>query len=437
LLNTGFSLRGIGLVVAASCLQGAWAGQLKAGAGKASITPTADVFPYVAQGERDFVGVHDDVFARALVLDDGAHRVAIVALEVTAVPDPKQMTTSVAEIVGTPSTNVIVVATHTHEVPLFSYHGGTPSPTQQREIERVRQGALEASREAVSHLQPARVSFARGEAWVNINNGEQAGLKTAFDPKGPSDKTLDVLRVESQSGDPIAMLVNYATHAEVMFRSVTKDSGYEVSGDIPGAVSRMLEGQPYGAPVVLYSSGAEGDQLPLFKSLQQAGLFPAKDEGSAGWALLDVQSRRLASAVAQLTSTMHPGDSDVHLNAESSSVICPGQHLKLDRDTGKATVEDRPPVSIPIGAIRINDIALGAVGGDVATEIGTAIRTASPIPHTMIITMLAGSVGYILPDASYAHPGHGLSGSPLKAGCAEHALSEGMVQLLSARPRQN
>ena len=437
MLNTGFSLRVIGLVVAANCLQGAWAGQLKAGAGKASITPTADVFPYVAQGERDFVGVHDDVFARALVLDDGAHRVAIVALEVTAVPDPKQMTTSVAEIVGAPSTNVLVVATHTHEVPLFSYHGGTPSPTQQREIERVRQGALEASREAVSHLRPARVSFARGEAWVNVNNGEQAGLKAAFDPKGPSDKTLDVLRVVSQSGDPIAILMNYATHAEVMFRSVTRDNGYEVSGDIPGAVSRMLEGQPYAAPVVLYSSGAEGDQLPLFKSLQPAGLFPVNDERAAGWALLDVQSRRLASAVAQLTSTMPPGDSDVHLDAESSAVACPGQHFKLDRDTGKATVEDRPPVSIPISAIRINDIALGAVGGDIATNIGAAIRTASPVPHTMIITMLAGSVGYILTDASYEHPGHGLAGSPLKAGCAEHALSEGMAQLLSARPKQN
>ena len=434
--NTRFSLTVIGLAVAASCLPGAWAGQLKAGAGKASITPTTEVFPYVAQGERDFVGVHDDVFARALVLDDGVRRVAIVALEVTAVPDPQQMTTSIAQIVGVPPVNVLVVATHTHEVPLFSYHGGAPSPTQAREIERVRQGALEASREAVSGLQPARISFARGEAWVNTNNGEQAGLKTAFDPKGPSDKTLDVLRVESQTGDPIAILVNYATHAEVMFRSVTKDSGYEVSGDIPGAVSRLLEGKPYGAPVVLYSSGAEGDQLPVFKSLQPAGQIAAEDEGSEGWALLDVQSRRLASAVAQLTSTMSPGESDVHLDSESSSVTCPGQHLKLDRDTGKANVEERPPVSIPIAAIRINGIALAAIGGDVASDIGTAIRAASPVPHTMIITMLAGSVGYILPDASYAHPGHGLAGSPLKAGCAEHALSEGMAQLLSARPKQ-
>jgi hypothetical protein len=419
------------LSLAAGFLPSIWAGQLKAGAGKASITPPVDVFPYAAPGERDFVGVHDDVFARALVFDDGAHRAAIVMLEVTAVPEPEQTAKSIAEIVGVPVADVIVAATHTHEVPLFSYHGDTPNPVQAREINRVRQGALEACRAAVAQLQPARISFARGEAWVNVNNGELAGLKTAYDPKGPSNKTLDVLRVESLTGNPIALLVNYATHAEVMFRSVTRSTGYEVSGDIPGAVSRMLEGQPYGAPVVLFSAGAEGDQLPLFKSLQLPGQLPASDEGSAGWALLDVQARRLASAVVELVRAMKQGASDVEIHTASGTVTCPGQHRTLDRNTGEMTVEDRPPVSIPLTAIRMNDIALAAVGGDIASDIGAVLRTASPVPHTMVVTMLAGSVGYVLTDASYAHPGHGLAGSSLKSGCAEHALVQGMGQLLS------
>jgi hypothetical protein len=435
LKRTRIFLTVVAVATVASFLPAVWAGQLRGGAGKASITPPADVFPYVAQGERDFVGIHDEVFARALVLDDGERRAAIVTLEVTAVPDAEQMTKSVAEIVGVPVSNVIVAATHTHNVPLFSYHGGTPNPIQAREIERVRQGALDATRAALSHLQPARISFARGEAWANINNGEQAGFKTAFDPEGPSNKTLDVIRVESQGGEPIAILVNYATHGEVMFRSATKNNGYEVSGDIPGAVSRMLEGQTFGAPIVLYSSGAEGDQLPLFKSLQPAGQLPATDEGAAGWALLDVQARRVASAAAELITTMQPGASDVDLYAASNTVSCPGQHLKIDHDTGKVTVEDRPPVSIPISMIRINDIAIAGISGDVASQIGAAIRVASPVAHTMVVTMLAGSVGYILTDANYTHPGHNLAGSPLKSGCAERALTDGMVRLLSTQPK--
>ena len=424
--------KAIGLALLACLAPAAWAGQLRAGAGKVSITPADDVFPYVAQGERDFVGVHDEVFARALVLDDGRRRAVIVMLEVTAVPDAQRMMESVAEAAGVPVANVVVAATHTHEVPLFSYHGGVPNPSQAREIDRLRRGALEACRAAVAHLEPARVSSARGEAFVNINNGEQAGLKTAFDPKGPSDKTLDVMRVESPSGDPIAILVNYASHAEVMFRSVTKNNGYEVSGDIPGAVSRLLEGKSYGAPVVLYSSGAEGDQLPLFKSLQPAGQLPQNDEGSAGWALLDAQARRLASAVAQLVAAMPSGVSDVEIHANSASVTCPGQRHKVDRNTGDVTVEDSPTVSIPISTVRINDVAIAGIGGDIASDIGTAVRKASPVTHTMVVTMLAGSVGYILTDASYAHPGHGLAGSPLKSGCAEQALVHGSVHLLSS-----
>jgi hypothetical protein len=45
--------------------------------------------------------------------------------------------------------------------------------------------------------------------------------------------------------------------------------------------------------------------------------------------------------------------------------------------------------------------------------------------------MIAGSIGYIFPDASYVHPGHGLLGSPLKAGCAEKAIVGGLKPLLT------
>ncbi len=71
----------------ASLAAGAQAGQLRAGAARAEITPGKEVFPYTAKGERSFVGVHDPVYARALILDDGQNRAVIVAVEVTAIPD--------------------------------------------------------------------------------------------------------------------------------------------------------------------------------------------------------------------------------------------------------------------------------------------------------------------------------------------------------------
>ena len=419
---------GTGLVVTAH------AGDLRAGAAKISITPTADEFPYTVPREKSFVGVHDLVYARALVLDDGATRVAVVVAEVEAIPEPKRLLAEVAQALGVPESHVMLSASHTHESLTVFIHGGELTAVQREEIDHVRNGVLQAVREAAAHLRPARISFGRSQAYVNINNGEQAGLTNTRDATGPSDKTLDVVRVDSTTGEPIAMVVNYATHAEAMFRSVTKDGGYEVSGDIPGAVSRMIEENPAGAPVVLYTAGAEADQKPLFESLQPAvGNLPAADEGIGGWAVLDVMSRSVAAAVFDAMSRMPPGTSNVKLQASASTVTCPGGHIRIDNKSHEVTLEERPPVAIPVSTIRINDIALVGVGGDLGSKIGQEIRSASPARNTVVVTQMAGAIGYILADESYQHPGHGVAGSPLKAGCVELALPGAIAGLLRSQ----
>jgi hypothetical protein len=437
--------------MATSILATAYAGQLRAGAARVSITPTADQFPYIIGREKPFVGTHDDVYARALVLDDGATRVAFVVVEAVSVPDPKHVETDVAQAAGVPESNLILCASHTHESLTTFIHGTNLIPSQLEEIEHVRAGAVEAARQAVAHLEPAAIAFGRGEAYVNINNGEQAGLTSWFDPKGPSDKTLDVIRVESASGQPIAMLVSYATHAETMYRSVTKDGGYEVSGDIPGAVSRMLEKNPAGVPVVLFMPPAEADQLGIFKSLQPAvDKLPQADEGAAGWALVDEMARRLTIAVIDTEGKMPPAVSNVTIQAATSTVTCPGRVRPTgpppgppaggqaqgaaggppQGESGEPPQGEPAPVVIRLSTVRIGDIAFAGVAGDMGTKIGQEIRAASPVKNTIVISQLAGAVGYIMPDDSYAHPGHGVSGSPLKAGCAEHSIPKGVAALL-------
>jgi hypothetical protein len=420
-----------GLVLCCGGIEAAWAGELRAGAAKISITSTPDEFPYQVLRELPFVGVHDNIFARALVLDDGQRRVVLVSVETTAVPFPEQVVKAVAGAANVPVSNVMVAASHTHVVPLVFYHGHDITPTQQREIDRLQQGAVQATRDAVAHLQPARIAAGRGEAFVNINNGEEANLKSWANPLGSSDKTLDLVRVNGADGSPIALLVNYATHGEVMFRSVTKNGGYEETGDLPGAASRILEGQTAAAPVVLFTSAAEGDQLPLFKSLQPDAELPGADEGAGGWGVLDLLARRLSASVITTLGGMKPGVSEVRIGAVSGSVSCPGQHYQRDSN-GKVTSTDTAPVSIPLSVIRINDIALAGVGADLASNIGKAIKSASPVKQTSVVTMIAGSVGYVLNDASYVQPGHGAMGSPVKPGCAQRALSDGVARLLTS-----
>lgn len=424
----------VGLATLATGLGSANAGELRAGAAKVSITPPASDFPFTAGREKPMVGIHDDVYARALVLDDGAKRIALVMLEATTVVEPEAVVSRVARELGVPESQIMVAATHTHNVLSTSYHGGTPAPVHARDIERMKQGAVMSVRQAAAALQPARIASGRGEAWMNVNNGERLGSGKAADHNGPSDKSLDVIRVQTAAGAPLALVVNYAQHAEVMFRSVTKNGGYEISGDFPGAMSQLLEAKGDVAPVVLFTAGAEGDQLSLFKSLQPAGRLPEADEGAAGWALLNVQARRVAESALDVIASMPAGQTQARLAAATGVATCPGQRMRRDNQTGKISVEEKPPVNIPLSMLRINDIVLAGVAGDVGTEIAMAFKKASPLAHSTMVSMTAGAVGYILPDSMYEHPGHGVFGSPLKQGCAQKAIVDGLVQLIKKNP---
>ena len=430
------------LIFAVNLELAAHAGQLLAGAARISITPSADEFPCDGPGNRKFVGVHDDVYVRVLVLDDGKQRIGLVILDQTKVPSSLDLVKAVAQELAVPESHVLVSATHTHNVPLVSYNGGTPNKVQQTELEHLQQAAVAAARQAKAQLQPARIAFARGEAWVNenggsylspTNSGKMEAQEDIYFPQRPSDKSVDVVRVESLKGEPLALLLNYATHGEVMFRSVTKDNGYEISGDLPGAVAHLLEGSSAAAPIVLFTSGAEADQLPLFKSLQPTGKLGAADEGAGGWALLDAQARRLANSVLDSLADMQPGVADVQLSASAGTVTCPGKYVSNPHESAPADTAV-PLVKIPISIFRINDIALAGVGGDVASEIGQRFKKASPLAHTTFISMMAGDIGYILTDAIYEDKSlgenHGVGKSPLKSGCAEPAIIQGLLGLI-------
>jgi hypothetical protein len=438
----------LAIILSGMLLTAAHAGQLLAGAARVSITPGAEEFPYEGPDGYQFVGVHDKIYTRALVLDDGSQRVAIVIIDATRVPRPDEILGALARELVVPEHNLLVAASHTHDVPLAIYNGGEPNPVQLKEIERIEEAAVQAVRQARAQLQSARIAFVRGEAWVSMNGGNyqqvdengngrmQDGL---YFPEDPSDKSLDLLRLENLEGEALALLVNYPTHGEVMFKSITREGGYEVSGDLPGAVARLLEEHPAGAPVVLFTSPAEANQRPLYQAVQHADKWLDRvDPGDAGWVILDVQARRLATSVLDTLAGMPAGISDVKLNASAGTAVCPGKEKFAQPNE---TSEEVPPVSIPLSMIRINDIALAGVGGDVANEIGQHFKEASSLADTTLISMTAGYIGYIMSDHYYEDRGHGISSgvakSPLQSGCAESAIIKGLLDLMEKNRRED
>ena len=81
---------------------------LRAGAAKVDVTPSP--LP------RNTLGVHDRLYARAIVLDNGAATAALITLDAGSVSDAtwQAVTQQLASELGIPATHVMLTATHTH-----------------------------------------------------------------------------------------------------------------------------------------------------------------------------------------------------------------------------------------------------------------------------------------------------------------------------------
>jgi neutral ceramidase len=196
---------------------------------------------------------HERVYARAIVLDNGASRAALISLEGSQNEWPSTSKLVAAEL-NCPLANIIMSSTHTHS---GATAGGAPPASAPPS-----QAVLDAVRQAKAKMQPARVGFGTGTMYLSVN-------RDAIDPTtrkwtqysnqdAPSDKTVSVLTFFKPTGEPIAVYVNYAIHP--IDGCVL---GF-ISGDFPGAMSRYVE-KAFGDNVIVgFTQGASGDQNPLY-----------------------------------------------------------------------------------------------------------------------------------------------------------------------------
>src|SRR5438445_12540518 len=118
---------------------------IRAGVGRELLRPPSGI-AMAGYGRRlgRSTGVHDNIAAQALVLDDGATRVAIVGVDVLAfgLRLADQIARRVEERSGIPALNILIAATHTHSGPLFNIHatpGPGAKPSEDRDLEWERQ----------------------------------------------------------------------------------------------------------------------------------------------------------------------------------------------------------------------------------------------------------------------------------------------------------
>jgi hypothetical protein len=419
-------------------------GALRAAAARIDYTPPSTQLP------GNFTGVLDPIFVRTLVLDNGRSRAALVAIDAGAIPGDlyDRVSARAAAELDIPASQLLMSASHTHSVP-FRLDAG---------VEEV---ILRGLRDSIARLQPARVAWGTGVSHINVN-------RDRIDPDtqrwwegpnydGPSDKTVAVVRVETQAGAPIAVYYNYAVHGVI---TGTLDM---ISGDIPGAASRYVEESLGGDAVALWTSGAAGDQNPIYfdqtyelreiriadyakrgedisNSMPPGG--QGMDRSNPRVQLLMDQQKRMNEALGQMLGeevlhVMREGlersSDDATLRGAQASFSCPARRRTDSGRAGTAgTYEDAGEVAIGLGALRIGDVYIGTVNAEVYNTIAQRLKRESPFKHTMMATLTNGmaQTGYIPSDEAFGFEVFTVLSSRLKPGCAEAGIVNGLLALM-------
>jgi hypothetical protein len=185
------------------------------------------------QNRRPAQGVHDDLWARAMVLDDGHTRLALVVLDAIGFGHDEviRVRRMLSETAGVDY--VIVTSTHTHEAPdLLGLWGESEyqSGVDPAYMALVRKQAARVVEDAVAALRPAVLRFAEEPA---------AAADLVMDSRPPMvpDPGMQLLRaVDAETGQPLGTLVQWANHPET-----TWSGNLLLSSDFPHFLREGME----------------------------------------------------------------------------------------------------------------------------------------------------------------------------------------------------
>ena len=402
-------------------------GSLLAGAARIDITPQ-DLTGLTNLWRHPFEGVHDPIYVRALVVDNGINSAAIVAADLVEFGDTSELRKQIEKEIGIPTEHIIITASHDHNAPRVGTV--TPGATAQKGgsataiyTEQVYAKIIDALRQAKAAMQPARVGLGKGTADVNTNRNQftAEGWGMGSNPDGPSDKTVWVIKFESLAGEPLALLINYAVHSVFI-----GPENRLVTGDLAGAVERHVEQFYQDEVVALWTIGPAGDQNPKYLDHD-----PDHRKNEADYQLMDALGQILGEEVLQVAGRIERMNSEVRIEAVERVVSCPARIPPRDAKRPGMEVQQVDSLNIRLGLIMIDHIALTWVSGEVVTRIYWHLQGESPFSNTIMVTMANNRVGYIVDDAGYHTPTFESTASPFQPGHAESAIVNGLVEMMS------
>jgi hypothetical protein len=425
----GLTLAAIGILAASRLNADSEADQLTAGFAEVDITPKVDgKTPVYLAGfgkNRKATGVHDPLFARAVVLADGDRKIALVSVDLVGLfQEPVERVRK--RLSG--FTYVLVSSTHNHEGPdTLGIWGPTLFQTglNAAYLKEVEDKIVQAVQAADKDRRPVEARIGTARAPELLHDARQPIVK---------HDELVALEFRPPKGDkPSGLVVQWNCHPETLASKNT-----EVSADFVAFTVEHLK-KRYGCPVVYLTGTVGGLMTSLHLEVKDENGKPLADGTLAktsryGQLVGQLAEKALADAKPLRLTPLDARSRLVFLPLDNSRYVTGWQLGVLDRPayvwegdpykakpTNKAVKKKRLAVRTEIAWLRLGELEVAAIPGEIYPElvlakvqdppdpsadfpdapVEPAIYQQLKGPHRMIIGLANDEVGYILPKRQW------------------------------------
>lgn len=452
----------IGVWIYISCLvpTSVWAGDLRVGRAEVGITPPVGMpmgaqFYYLLS-----TGRHDDLHAKALVMEKDGVRVALVACDLVGIPAQisrlaRQM---VEKASGLQADRVMISGTLTHtRAQLYPIIPATVPPETAKITEEFF-ATLPAKIAEIVKLAEANLAPAR--AWAAVGREDSLSFNRRFlmkdgtvrfnpgklnpdmiRPVGPIDPDVAVVYFDSPDSQPLATYVNFPMHLDTV-------GGTSFSADYPLTLGKLLREFKGPQMLTLFTIGTAGNinHIDVKSGARQNG---HEEAARIGIVLASEVLKTYARMKSPITGPLKISREIVRLSVpelkpgdveRSRAVVersrTPGPSKPSLLETVQAfkvlnvAVRQSRPIEAEVQVITLGDeLAWVGLPGEPFVELGMAIKLASPYPTTIICELANDSIAYIPDRKGFAEGALETLGAQCTPGSGE-ALVEAATRLL-------
>lgn len=374
---------------------------MKIGYSQNIITPSLDKPVYLAGfgNNRRATTVHDDLYARALALQDGEKTIVLVALDLIGFfrPDVYEVieTLKVSETFRVLNPQIVIASTHTHHGPDTMGLWGSDQKTRGVNAEYladIKNKIMDVILASLSDPQPASVK------WTSVHVPGLA--KNARNPE-ILDNELTLAQFTTADGRPLTTLFNFPCHPEVLW-----EMNPNITSDYVGYLRDEVEKQT-GAPCIFFAGALGGMMTPDVKdhSFEEAEFMGLKlaEEGLA--ALRAVDSDQLS--VSSVTADRHPSSVSIKKSVITAKLTNILYKLAFGRKLLPDTRDKKGCITSEVNLIKISGLWLATVPGELLPKLGLSLKAQlleAGASVAGIVGLANDELGYILPVEDFKYP---------------------------------